>query len=164
MQLITTSFNGDFELVHQQKTLVFLEHPSWFSRKASLRINYHTLNIAPKHLFSSSFDVIKNQMKYAEITMRWKGEIEITFLQTEASIAHYLLKPKGLLNRRYELYDGYGDLTLVLLPSTNWKKLRQDFDLDLHPELKIDQHTLELISFSGFGAHMIKKRNAAVAT
>jgi hypothetical protein len=164
MKLISTSFNGDFELIDQQKSLASLEHPSWFSRKASLRISYHTLDIVPKHLFSSSFDIMKNQTNYAVLTMRWKGQVEIKFLQKPDSSTFYTLKPKGLFNRRYELYDQNADVQFVLLPKTNWKKLRQDFQIDLHPELKVDLPLVELISLSGYSAHLIKKRNAAAAT
>jgi len=159
MKIVSTSGKGTFEIIDSnEKKLVELTYTNWFSSKASTHFKRDRIEILPKNIWQSKFDIFINGSDRGDITFNWKGHI-ILLIEDKP----YLLKRKSLWKSTFALLDENQKLLLTVKPSLNWKKFKYDYHIqEIDASLEGDALTRMLL-YVGFAANLYMARAAAAA-
>lgn len=153
MKIVSNSHRGDFQLVEDSVQILEMKYNNWFSGKAQAFFKGQHLEIKPKNLWSSKFNICKNGKEAGSIVFNMSGKINIRIKNEEGQELSFILKPKGMLKLRFELLDEAETSVLMLSTVNYWSKLRYDYQVELGemiPELDVQ----ELLIYCGYAANL----------
>ena len=153
MQIESTSASGNFEIKSNGKKLLKLTYSNWFASNALTSFDSNNIEIKPKNIWQSKFDIIKDGIDKGDISFNWKGNVIIK-LENENKVQNqYLLKAIGFWKLGFELIDEKENKILSLKPNFNWKKVNYNYEVELNNQEDCKE-SIELLIYSGFGANL----------
>jgi hypothetical protein len=155
MEIQSTSARGNFEIKDNNgETLLELTYANWFAGKAETSFESIDIQIKPKNIWQSQFDILKNGIEKGDIVFNWKENIIITLKIDNKSENKYLLKAISPWKMGFELLDEKERKILSLKQNINWKKISYNYEIELADNQKVKQEIVELLIYSGFGANL----------
>ena len=164
MKIVSSSGTGNFIIKKESQAVLELKYQNWFSSKASTSFGGQSIEIRPKNIWCSKFDIFRSNQDKGDIIFNWKGHIIIRIIDDDAKENSYLLKAKGFWKQHFELTNEKGDLVFVLKPSMNWKKLSYNYEVEKISDEYGEKMLTELLVYCGFGANLYMTMAAAAAT
>jgi hypothetical protein len=156
MQLKSTSATGNFELeTNTGEKLLEFTYSNWFSSNARTSFQSTEIEIKPKNIWSSKFDIVKNGVDKGDISFNWKGNVIIRLENDDTSESQYLLRAIGYWKLGFELVDEKERKIALLKPNFNWSKFSYNYEIELADGFQADTRRIELLIYSGFGANCI---------
>lgn len=149
MKIKSTSGKGNFNIVINDNQLLELNYKNWFSSTANTKFNGLEIEIKPKNLWNTSFDIFHNGIDVGDITFNWKSNAIITVNDNK-----YLFKAIGIWGLKFELLDENEDRIFLIKPSYKWKKMKYDYEIELTNEAYELNKQVELLIYAGFGANL----------
>jgi hypothetical protein len=157
MQIKSTSAKGSFEIKNNNgERLLELTYSNWFAVNAKTSFDSIDIQIKPKNIWLSKFDILKNGTDKGDIAFNWKGNIIVRLEIDNKSENQYLLKAVGFWKLGFELLDEKERKILSLKPNFNWKKISYNYEIELADNQKENKEIIELLIYSGFGANLYK--------
>jgi len=154
MKINSTSGKGNFLIEKDNAKILELNYSNWFSSRAKTEYNGNKIEIKPKNIWCSKFDIFKNNQDEGDIIFNWKGNIIIRILNEKNRELSFLLKAKGFWKQYFELTNENGELIFTLKPSINWKKLNYNYEIKNRSNIYENNLETELVIYSGFGANL----------
>lgn len=154
MKISSTSGKGNFILEKENNQILEVKYKNWFSSIAYSEFDGNTIEIKPKNIWCSKFDIFKNNQDKGDLIFNWKGDMIIRITRDENKEDSYLLVSKGLWKRRFELTNEKGDLIFILQPFINWKKLSYNYEIESILNESEDKSVTELLIYCGFAANL----------
>jgi len=149
MKINSTSGNGNFKIINNNHELLELKYKNWFSSKAKTKLNNTEIEIKPKNLWNTSFDIYHNGIDVGDITFNWKTNAIITINDDK-----YLFKAIGLWNLKFELVNENEDRIFLIKPNYKWKKMKYDYEIEIISDTYKLYKLTELLIYVGFGANL----------
>ncbi len=137
----STTSKGDFKIEFPELTMD-VQYDKWFSSEANTTMDGENWTIKPNSIWHNDFGIYASDVEIEKISFNWKGNAILKFADEE-----FILKFKGLLNRRFELENRDGELIMVVVPGLKWTKLRYDYEIELN-ETKISSDLVQKILFA----------------
>ncbi len=161
MKIVSSSAKGNFKLIAQEKEICELVYTNWFSEKAYTTLNGNQIEIKPKNIWTSKVDILKNGQIIGDITFSLKGYMVIRVAHAPKEESNYVLKNKGILKLRFELFDEGNTHQLTMNSLNNWSKLNYDYTIkteDYTSTLPLE----ELAVYCGYAANLFLAIMSAV--
>lgn len=149
MKINSASRNGNFNILNNDIKLLELKYKNWFSSTAKTEFNNLEIEIKPKNIWNTSFDIYHNGIDVGDITFNWKSNAIITINEDK-----YLFKAIGLWDLKFELLNENEDRIFLIKPNYKWKKLKYDYEIELTSETYELNRQIELLIYVGFGANL----------
>ena len=147
----------------EERPWAFLKYQGWFSTRATGEAAGYALEIVPRNIFNSKFDILLDGEDAGDIVFNWKMQMIIRLLDYQRQERHYLLRAKGAFNQRFVLEDDIKNAILILAPRFRWAKMRYDFRVYTR-ETQYLQSPVELVlAICAYAANLYIKRKAAAA-
>lgn len=154
MKVTSTSGKGNFKLEKNNTTVLELKYKNWFASSAITQFNNTQIEIKPKNIWGSKFDIYKNEVDKGDIIFNWKGNVIIRLNDSADNEQSWLLKSKGILKQTFQLSNEKDELLVVFKPSMNWSKLNFNYEIDLLDDNIMDKELIELILYSCYGINL----------
>ena len=154
MKILSSSGKGNFIIEKESKKILELKYKNWFSSSANTEFEDNKIEIRPKNIWNSKFDIYKNNLDKGDIIFNWKGNIIIRLSDEKNTEKSFLLRARGFWNQQFELTDEQDNLIFVLKPSMNWKKLSYNYDIQNLSNTYEEITLVELAIYCGFGANL----------
>ena len=122
MKIISTSSRGNFIYERDEKKILELVHPKWFSKRAIAKYNNKNIKIEPKNYWGSKYLILKEGIEKGSIDVDWKNNITITFKDQNEVAQIFKLTNKGFWKQQFEFYNLKGEIVILLNPLKTWKK------------------------------------------
>ncbi|MDD7885483.1 aminotransferase [Flavivirga sp. 57AJ16] len=162
MKIESTSSTGNFEIKNNDNNrLLELIYSNWFSSNAKTVFNSNNIEIKPKNIWASKFDIITNGSDKGDISFNWKGNIIIRLENKNKTDNQFLLKAIGLWKLGFELLDQKENKILFLKPNFKWTKFSYDYEVLLEDNIVPNNEIIELLIYSGFSANLYMTRMMA---
>ena len=157
MKIISTSSRGNFIYERDEKKILELVHPKWFSKKAIAKYNNKNIKIEPKNYWGSKYLIVKEGIEKGSIDVDWKNNITITFID-QNEVAHiFKLTNKGFWKQRFEFSNLKGEIVIVLTPLNTWKKWTNDLAIESSLNYSNQNYFDELVMYCGFVVRLIQQ-------
>ena len=157
MKIISTSSRGNFIYERDEKKILELVHPKWFSKKAIAKYNNRNIKIEPKNYWGSKYLILKEGIEKGSIDVDWKNNITITFID-QNEVAHiFKLTNKGFWKPQFEFYSLKGEIVIVLNPLNTWKKWTNDLAIESSLNYSNQKYFDELVMYCGFVVRLIQQ-------
>ena len=157
MKIISTSSRGNFIYERDEKKILELVHPKWFSKKAIAKYNNKNIKIEPKNYWGSKYLILKEGIEKGSIDVDWKNNITITFID-QNEVAHiFKLTNKGFWKQRFEFSNLKGEIVIVLTPLNTWKKWTNDLAIESSLNYSNQKYFDELVIYCGFVVRLIQQ-------
>ena len=128
LKLQSISHLGDFRLMKDDIERFELKYSDWFSSDAATQFNGQTIEIRPKNIWNSKFDIFKDNQDCGDIIFNWRGHVIIRLTRVDnGSEDEFLLRHRGILNTRYDLISAQARHILTLTANYNWSKFKYFF-------------------------------------
>ena len=155
MQIKSTSVTGNFEIINSSgERLLELTYSNWFASKAEASLESIAIQIKPKNIWYSKFDILKNGIDKGDIMFNWRGNVIIRLETDDKSENQYLLKAIGFWKPGFDLLDEKERKILSLKQKIDWEKFSYNYEIELADNQKENQEIAELLIYSGFGANL----------
>lgn len=147
-KIISTSMKGDFK-VETAKLKFNVNYENWFTSNALAFFEEKNYKINSKSIWQNDFSLYKSDQEIGKITFNWKGNAILNIYKNQ-----YILRFKGLLNRRFELEDNEGALLMVIIPGIKWSNVNYEYLFKFH-DVKFNQDILfEILFASTYAANI----------
>ncbi len=153
MKIISTSGKRDFVLEKDNQRIFDVNYQNWFSNKAKSKLYGDDIEIKPRNIWASRFDIVKNKQNSGAITINWMGNTSIRTASEECKENTFSFKVKGIFERRFELSDADNKLILVIKPSMAWKKLNYNYDIEIKSAKYQEKLISGLLIYCGYCAN-----------
>lgn len=157
MKIISTSSRGNFIYERDEKKILELVHPKWFSKKAIAKYNNKNIKIEPKNYWGSKYLILKEGIEKGSIDVDWKNNITITFIDQNEIVQIFKLTNKGFWKQRFEFSNLKGEIVIVLTPLNTWKKWTNDLAIESRLNYSNQKHFDELVIYCGFVVRLIQQ-------
>lgn len=157
MKIISTSSRGNFIYEREEKKILELVHPKWFSKKAIAKHNKKHIKIEPQNYWGSKYLILKEEVEKGSIDVDWKNNITITFIDQNEITQIFKMTKKGFWKQQFEFSNLEGEIVIVLNPLNTWKKLTNDFVIESSPKFSNKKYFDELIIYCGFVVRLIQQ-------
>lgn len=137
----SVSSKGDYK-IESQGLKINVEYENWFSSKAMTKLNEENYEIKSNSIWHNNFTISQSGKEIGKISFNWKGNAILSLSEQE-----FILKFKGLLNRRFELENKESDLLMVIVPGIKWTKLKYDYEIEIDDK-KIEADILQVLLFA----------------
>ena len=161
MKIISTSSRGNFIYKKDEKKVLELIHPKWFSKKAIAKSNNKDIKIEPKNYWGSKYLILKQGVEKGTIDVDWKNNITITFLDQSEITQIFKMTKKGFWKQQFEFSNLEGEIEIVLIPLSSWKKWTNDLAIESSPKYSDQKYFDELIIYCGFVVRLIQQYASA---
>jgi hypothetical protein len=161
MKIISTSSRGNFIYKRDEKKVLELIHPKWFSKKAVAKYNNKDIKIEPKNYWGSKYLILKQGVEKGSIDVDWKNNITITFVDQNEITQIFKMTKKGFWKQQFEFSNLEGEIVVVLIPLSGWKKWTNDLAIESRPENSDQKYFDELIIYCGFVVRLIQQYASA---
>ena len=157
MKIISTSSRGNFIYERDEKKILELVHPKWFSKKAITKYNNKNIKIEPKNYWGSKYLILKEGAEKGSIDVDWKNNITITFID-QNEVAHiFKLTNKGFWKQQFEFSNLKGEIVIVLTPLNTWKKWTNGLAIESSLNYSNQKYFDELVIYCGFVVRLIQQ-------
>ena len=95
MKIVSTSSRGNFIYERNEKKILELVHPKWFSKKAIVKYDNKKIKIEPKNFWGSKYIILKEEVEKGSIDVDWKNNITITFIDQSGTTQVFKMEKKG---------------------------------------------------------------------
>ena len=157
MKIISTSSRGNFIYERDEKKILELVHPKWFSKKAITKYNNKNIKIEPKNYWGSKYLILKEGIEKGSIDVDWKNNITITFIDQNEVAQIFKLTNKGFWKQRFEFSNLKGEIVIVLTPLNTWKKWTNDLAIESSLNYSNQKYFDELVMYCGFVVRLIQQ-------
>ena len=157
MKIISTSSRGNFIYERDEKKILELVHPKWFSKKAIAKYNNKNIKIEPKNYWGSKYLILKEGIEKGSIDVDWKNNITITFIDQNEIAQIFKLTNKGFWKLQFEFYNLKGEIVIVLTPLNTWKKWTNDLAIESSLNYSNQKYFDELVMYCGFVVRLIQQ-------
>ena len=157
MKIISTSSLGNFIYEKNEKKILELVHPKWFSKKAIIKYNNKVIKIEPENYWGTRYIILKKGGEKGSIDVDWKNNITITFIDQDEITQTFKMTKKGFWKHRFELSNIEGEIVIVLIPLSTWKNWRNDLAIESSPKYSNQKYFDELIIYCGFVVRLIQQ-------
>ena len=157
MKIISTSSRGNFIYERDEKKILELVHPKWFSKKAITKYNNKNIKIEPKNYWGSKYLIVKEGIEKGSIDVDWKNNITITFKDQNDVAQIFKLTNKGFWKQRFEFSNLKGEIVIVLTPLNTWKKWTNDLAIESSLNYSNQKYFDELVIYCGFVVRLIQQ-------
>ena len=149
----STSVKGNFELVQEDKTLLYVvEYKNWYSGEATSNFDGNSYVIRSANFWQSQFEVLRNDVFIGKFSFNWKGEIIITYRNTNGIENEMLFQYKGIWKLRFILSDRSGNELLAM--ASSWSNLKYHYDVSVADGLFPENEMKELLMICGYSANL----------
>ena len=162
MKIVSTSSRGNFIYERNEKKILELVHPKWFSKKAIVKHNNKKIKIEPKNFWGSKYIILQEEIEKGSIDVDWKNNITITFIDQSETTQVFKMERKGFWKQQFEFSNIEGEVVVVLIPLSNWKNWRNDFAIESSPRYSDQKYFDELVIYCGFVVRLIQQYASAV--
>ncbi len=163
MNITSTSGKKGFVLVHDEQILLDVRYTNWFSNKAFADIGPTYIEVKPKGFWGKIFNIYKNGIEKGKIDFNWRGPMTLTFNDEWDIERIFILKPKGVLKKQFELTDEKENIIFVVNPSFDWRRFKQNFDLVEIRENYHENTLMELVFYVGYAIKVYFAKQSAAA-
>ena len=163
MKVISTSSLGNFIYEKNEKKILELVHPKWFSKKAIFKYDNTDIKIEPKNYWGTRYIILKEGSEKGNIVIDWKNNITITFIDKNKITQIFKMTKKGFWKQRFEFSDSEGKIVIVLVPLMTWKSWTNDLAIESSPIYADKEYFDELVIYCGFTVRLIQQRAASSA-
>ncbi len=148
-KIIQESLKGNFSLLaaNSGQKIVDVEVKGYTTQSANFQLFDNLYEIKLKNIWSSKRLIIRNGLIIGEIKMNWKGHISIIFNEF-ANNRNFLMKQRGLINYRFEVFDDT-NINIIELKQTT-KLLKFHFDINILHNTMNERELLELLTITGY--------------
>ena len=157
MKIISSSSRGNFIYERDEKKILELIHPKWYSKKAIVKYNDRDIKIEPKNYWGSKYLILKGGGKKGSIDVDWKNNITITFVDQNEITQIFKVVKKGFWKQQVEFSNIKEEVVVVLKPLSTWKSWRNDFAVESSPKYSDQKYFNELIIYCGFVVRLIQQ-------
>lgn len=157
MKIISTSSRGNFIYERDEKKILELVHPKWFSKKAITKYNNKNIKIEPKNYWGSKYLILKEGIEKGSIDVDWKNNITITFIDQNEIAQMFKLANKGFWKQQFEFSNLKGEIVIVLTPLNTWKKWTNDLAIESSLNYSNQNYFDELVIYCGFVVRLIQQ-------
>ena len=157
MKIISTSSRGNLIYERDEKKILELVHPKWFSKKAIAKYNNKNIKIEPKNYWGSKYLILKEGIEKGSIDVDWKNNITITFKDQNEVAQIFKLTNKGFWKQRFEFSNLKGVFVIVLNPLNTWKKWTNDLAIESSLNYSNQKYFDELVMYCGFVVRLIQQ-------
>ena len=157
MKIISSSSRGNFIYERDEKKILELIHPKWYSKKAIVKYNDRDIKIEPKNYWGSKYLILKGGGKKGSIDVDWKNNITITFVDQNEITQIFKVVKKGFWKQQVEFSNIKEEVVVVLRPLSSWKNWRNDFAVESSPKYSDQKYFNELIIYCGFVVRLIQQ-------
>ena len=157
MKIISTSSRGNFIYERDEKKILELVHPKWFSKKAIIKYNNKNIKIEPKNYWGSKYLILKEGVENGSIDVDWKNNITITFIDQNEITQMFKLANKGFWKQQFEFSNLKGEIVIVLTPLKTWKKWTNDLAIESSLNYSNQKYFDELVIYCGFVVRLIQQ-------
>ena len=161
MKIVSTSSRGNFIYEKNEKKILELVHPKWFSKKAFVKYDNKKIKIEPKNYWGSKYFILEEEVEKGSIDIDWKNNITITFIDQNQTTQIFKMEEKGFWKQQFEFSNLEEELVVVLTPLSNWKNWRNDFTIESSPKCCDQKCFDELIIYCGFVVRLIQQYASA---
>lgn len=154
MKVKSTSGKGNFVIEKNDIEIVEVHYENWFSSVAKTTFEGQNIEIRPKNIWFSKFDIYKNGQDIGDIIFNWKGDMVLRLLNDANQEENFLLNAKGFWNSYFELKDEEEKVLYILRPSINWRKFSFDYDVENISTSLESKQTTEILIYSVFSANL----------
>jgi len=149
MKIKSISGTGNFKIENNEKEVLELTYKSRFSSTARTKFNNVSIEIKPKNIWNTSFDIFHNGMDVGDISFNWMSNAAITINEDK-----YLLRTIGFWGINFELINEDEDKIFFIKPNLNWKKGKYDYTIEVIVENYELIKIIELLIYVGFGVNL----------
>ncbi len=161
MKIVSTSSRGNFIYEKNEKKILELVHPKWYSKKAFVEYDNKKIKIEPKNYWGSKYIILEEEDEKGSIDIDWKNNITITFIDQNQTTQIFKMEEKGFWKQQFEFSILEEELVGVLTPLSNWKNWRNDFAIESSPKYSDQKCFDELIFYCGFVVRLIQQYASA---
>jgi len=161
LKIVSTSSRGNFIYEKNEKKILELFHPKWFSKKAFVKYDKKKIKIEPKNYWGSKYIILEEGVEKGSIDIDWKNNITITFIDQNQTTQIFKMEEKGFWKQQFEFSNLEEELVVVLTPLSNWKNWRNDFAIESSPKYSDQKCFDELIIYCGFVVRLIQQYASA---
>ena len=163
LKLQSISHLGDFRLMKDDIERFELKYSDWFSSDAATQFNGQTIEIRPRNIWNSKFDIFKDNQDCGDIIFNWRGHVIIRLIRLDdGGEDEFLLKHRGILNTRYDLISAQARHILTLTANYNWSKFKYFYSVDNENHDIPDIVLEEFLIYCGFAANLHMSRNGTL--
>lgn len=149
MKIISTSGTGNFKIEKDETQLVELAYKNWFSSTAKAVLNKTEIEIKPKNIWNSSFDIIHDGNLVGDIIFNWKSDAIISIDNEK-----YMMKAIGIWGLKFEFINENQDRICLIKPNLKWNKVKYDYDIELVSGNYDLDKLIELLIYVGFSVNL----------
>jgi hypothetical protein len=140
-----------------------LRYTGWLWTQAEGQADGHALEIVPKSIWQTRFDILLDGADVGDIIFNWKTQMIIRLNDFQGMERHYLLRRKGFFNQRFVLEDDIKNPILYLKPKLRWKILHYDYPVFMQETQYLQSNTQIMLAVCGFAMNLYMKRKANTA-
>ncbi|AYA35812.1 hypothetical protein D3Y59_01375 [Hymenobacter oligotrophus] len=153
--LISVPGKGDFGLHHGKQLLTAFTYDDWFSSRGRATLaDGQTLEIRPRNMWWSHFDVVRNDVVVGDITFNWKGQVIVTLQTASGEQQGFKLKSQGIRGTRFVLENEAQEQVLTLDLAFKWNKLNYEYHVQLAPGFPFSETTELLLFACGYATNL----------
>jgi hypothetical protein len=164
MKIISTSGKKGFILSYEDQILLEVSYKNWFSSNAFAVIDENFVEVKPKGFWGKHFLIYKNDLEKGKIDFQWKGSMIITFNDEWDIERNYILKPKGILKKQFELLDEKENIIFTTSVSFDWRRFKQNFDITDIRENYHENTFIELAFYTSYAIKVYLAKQSAAAS
>ena len=157
MKIVSTSYRGNFIYKRDEKKILELVHPKWFSKKAIAKYNNKDIKIEPKNYWGSKYLILKEGIEKGSINVDWKNNIAITFIDQNEITQVFKIQKKGFWKQKFEFSNLDGAVVVVFNPLSTWRNWKNDFAVESSHKYSDQKYFDELIIYCGFVVRLIQQ-------
>lgn len=152
------SYKQDFRITNGYFVYTEVIYNDMFSYKISTDLLGVTVDIKPRNIWNSKFDIFKNGIDCGDLIFNWKGEVIMRLIDDTGQETNYLFKSHGFFGQHMLLYDIDEKVIFSLKPSFDWSKFKRYYKVGHICIDYSEQEIVELLLYAAYGANLIKAR------
>jgi hypothetical protein len=157
VKIISTSSRGNFIYERNEKKILELVHPKWFSKKAIAKYDNTEIKIEPKNCWGSRYLILKEGIEKGSIKVDWKSNISITFIDQNEIIQNFKMTKRGFWKEQFEFSNEDREIAVVLTPLRAWKNWTNDLAIESSQKYTDEKYFDELVIYCGFAVRLIQQ-------
>jgi hypothetical protein len=161
VKIISTSSRGNFIYERNKNKILELVHPNWFSKKAITKYDNTKIIIEPKNYWGKKYFILKEGIEKGSIDIDWKNNITITFIDQNKITQIFKMTTKGFWKQQFEFSNVKGEIVIILIPLSTWKKWTNDLAVESPSECADQKYFDELVIYCGFVVRLIQQYASA---
>ena len=95
IKIVSTSFRSNFIYERNEKKILELVHPKWFSKKSLIKHDNQKTKIEHKNFLGSKYIILQEEVEKGSIDVDWKNNITITFIGQSGTTQVFKMEKKG---------------------------------------------------------------------